>query len=86
MAFVVDKARDALKTELCAGNVGVRYKGNDSVNPPSWPRGFGIKASVVDPKIVGTTPPTGMATQAAYPIIDFAAFWLAKVVKTVRLH
>lgn len=77
MATVIDKARTAAGTEACARDAFTQP------TPRTFPRAFGIEQSVVDGTIDGETPPTPVA-QSAYPIFDFAAFWLAKVAATER--
>lgn len=84
MATTLDKARTVLVTVSRAAPSFMRPTKSITYN-----RTWSIKASVLDTRVRTmvtdgvTTPPTPVA-QAAYPIIDFAAFWLAKVVKTTR--
>ena len=73
MAVVVDKARTAQSTKNCATSAFT--KGN-----PVFNRGFVILAAVVDPHIDAdtTVPIAGQAADAAYPVVDQAAFWIPR--------
>lgn len=75
MAIVVDEARPAATTVLCANET---YQ----VAPETWDIGFSLLPSVAEPTIDDTTTSPMVA---AAPTVDFSAFWLPSVPATLRL-
>lgn len=82
MAIKLDASRPAAATKLCSRAAFVQP------TPRVMDRGFVRKMDVVEKHIpnlsVAVAPVNNSTDGAAQPIVDFAAFWLAKVVKTVR--
>lgn len=83
MAIKVDASRPAAATKLCARAAFTQP------TPRVMDRGFVRKMDVAETHIpslsVAVAPINNTADGAAQPIVDFSAFWLAKVSKTVRV-